>query len=137
MIRAWDVEAGRMYYALKTHTRGILQFEFHGNLSDDIVYMPYVGIRDEYARHIYDRDIIRLTGSAGVIVSEVEFGPNGACFEDNRQHMCRILQMSDKTRIHVLGNRYETPELLGMCGRFFTPEEAEMIADISVEEDDA
>ena len=79
----------------------------------DFPLMQYTGLKDKNGKEIYEGDIIKIFGSSPNHIEEIEWVDNGDWMGD-KQPLVGFIHHSAiyKQPIEVIGNIYETPELL-------------------------
>lgn len=121
-FRAWDKEYNKMYYnAERTYDFGlndsdIMEESFGGVLNNDnFIVMQYTGLADFNGKEIYEGDILQdIKGRIYKIIWD-EFlasfeSPDFYCsYQDEPK---RIFSEYAHTNMSVIGNIYETPDLL-------------------------
>jgi hypothetical protein len=104
-FRIWDSYKKEMVYG------GFqLWFDGHGELKDtppigaypNIELLEYTGLNDKHGKKIFERDIVKWYGPKGVYTQIVQWIDDEAMFLPN--HM--------KGEVEVIGNTYETPDLI-------------------------
>jgi hypothetical protein len=96
---------------LKNHPFGGLNC--FGSLlhSEEFVLMQYTGLKDKNGKEIYEGDIVAICGNDP---SLVEWRDNDSCFIFNNVMSVGFWSMrkDDEVQYNIVGNIYETPELL-------------------------
>ena len=118
-FRAWDKKKNDWFddeEFLYIGLNGNIIFDWNGEIMDDytdrIILMQYTGMKDVKGVEIYEGDIIREDiekGEPPIIVSVV--WKNGAFYGKERKHEPEYI-IQDFLNGEVIGNIYETPELL-------------------------
>ena len=130
-FRAWDKEGNRMmrwvdqiHWGNGSVIESIAQttpLESHKRKGDDIVLMQFTGLKDKNGKEIYEGDVVDLpitdTCAGGGCCSKWIEGKDG-----NSGHMRRVVEWDapnfyinphgSNSKVEVIGNIYENPELL-------------------------
>ena len=87
-------------------------------IGDDIELMQYTGLKDKHGKEIYEGDILRVILEKSSAIGEVKYDErtfecinDSFDMEDPQSVICDILDYRTDL-IEVIGNIYETPELL-------------------------
>jgi uncharacterized phage protein (TIGR01671 family) len=119
-FRAWDNEQKKMFRGEKEQFDDMLgfRFEYFGlDPEENVVYMQYTGVKDRRGVEIYEGDIISLqNGIAKIVVEWDEFTKyshqQGADDEYGYVGYEKCGYFGDITKGVIIGNKYESPELL-------------------------
>lgn len=142
-LRAWDKETNTMFDVVKIDFRYEAPYwvGYFGNphwgarnpKTDRLELIPFIGITDKNGKDIYERDILYCSswwwGTGFVYLNKGECGP---CSGDSVSSyiMAKDIDNPKKGASHnswngaeveVIGNIYETPELIGKHKRTPTP----------------
>ena len=125
-FRAYFNKYKRMIYNVGVVNENSILVDFNGDgdceymfLTNDITLMQYSGLKDKNGNEIYEGDVCRWTDPEafdGEIISDVfiarysdEFlkwiGENNNSYDD-------LYEFTDDRQLELIGNIYETPELL-------------------------
>ena len=126
-FRAYFNKYKRMIYNVGVVNENSILVDFNGDgnlehifLTNDIKLMQYTGLKDKNGNEIYEGDICRWTDSEafeGEIISDIfvvrysdEYlkwiGENNNSYDDD------LYYFRDDGELELIGNIYETPELL-------------------------
>ena len=92
-------------------TSSIWKFNlFDCTYKDDIILMQYTGLKDKNGKEIYEGDILKTVNG---FVTTVEYSRGMFCFDPvedkyNRHALFVLIPF----QIEIIGNIYETPELM-------------------------
>lgn len=112
-FRAWDKEDNKMYYnAERTYDFGlndsdIMEENFGGVLNNDnFIVMQYTGVKDKSGKEIYEGDIVECFKNELATVKFISgcFVLDSTSYTETFHNVCG--------KIKVIGNIYETPDLL-------------------------
>jgi uncharacterized phage protein (TIGR01671 family) len=119
-FRAWDKDHGKMRvpgtFAFYVGSSNGLAYDGHRNLYDGFSLMQFTGLHDKNGKPIYERDVVRE--DHGILeelilgpdrIAEVKWGTDGWVLGLEE---VRPLLASGWKFFEVIGNIYETPELL-------------------------
>jgi hypothetical protein len=116
-FRAWDPEAGQFASEIQIGTPNIaIEVKSMPNsfvLSNKTQWTQYTGLHDKNGVEIYEGDVVRICRSYGY-----GFLPKGATAEVSwsDSELCYFLRgsyrLTKNKQLEVIGNIYETPELL-------------------------
>jgi uncharacterized phage protein (TIGR01671 family) len=110
-FRAWDKKLNRMWTWEDIHeaeANGFITFLEMLEDKDRFVPLEYTGLKDKNGQEIYEGDVIKFSNGFYDDPYVVKF--DEGCFEANRHGMFRRLNECED--IQVIGNIYQTPELL-------------------------
>lgn len=120
-FRAWDKKENKWLFGYEYPNLGgfslvgevVLMGELSmlslNKLCDDVVFMQYVGKKDKNGKEIYEDDVCRFKNADYIIV----WSEQGMMFTPIMiKHTGHFLQAQDMDRCEVVGNRYQTPNLL-------------------------
>lgn len=116
-IRAWDDVAKRMSYSSTEQFDDMLGFRFDHFETDKPVYIQFTGLKDRDGQDIYEGDVLRLVLVDYAHVPEQIFVVSSDSFFEDvcyLQNISRFVEDSgsETDGIEVIGNIYESPELL-------------------------
>ena len=103
-FRAWD--DGNMYY---------FAVYWIDKYSEDTIIMQYTGLKDRSGKEIYEGDIVEIECECGHRDKmPVEWGYNGYRLKQIWSHRFPSgeLELQQLNRTEVIGNIYESPQLL-------------------------
>ena len=106
-FRAWDLENEKMILSYAHIGNAGRMYTIHHNSPEpEYIVMQYTGLKDASLKEIYEGDIVRFGSDPAeqIIFKDGAFRWGGD-FE-------YILQICEEYNIEVIGNIYETPELL-------------------------
>jgi len=111
-FRAWDKEKKIMYPPLSAHTAEHMSINFEGEIimRDDFYpkkfeLMQYTGLKDKNGKKIYEDDLLEFNNSGKYF--KVFWNERGGCWSVGQTVLGRA-----SASAKVIGNAYETPELL-------------------------
>lgn len=104
-FRAWDTVNKRFYSLVETRIA-----EMTHSAKDGVVYMQYTGIKDSKNREIYEGDLIKTTHNK--IIFTVSWADIACSFYLHSKDGNTFFTIIDKQHRTVIGNIYETPDLL-------------------------
>jgi uncharacterized phage protein (TIGR01671 family) len=139
-FRAWDKQLNVMWEPIALTKLLKYLFENMPNTTayteikkhfDDVVWLQYTGLTDKNGKEIYEGDLLRLTGwyykddgrsekQNFDIRCKVKYDNTVACFSlihidppGSHLKFFDVLLVSHDKEFEVIGNIYETPDLLG------------------------
>ena len=113
-FRAWHPGEKKMRYGVGTDGYGgiVLDTEYMGlkPLKGEAILMQYTELKDKNGKEIYEGDIVRgfCTGNYPAVI-ECD-APDGGY--NIRERDGEYMEIDSNTRIEVIGNIHENPELL-------------------------
>jgi hypothetical protein len=108
-FRVWDIKNKEYYYNFEFGDGDDGYFSF-GYLSENFIVQQFTGILDKNKKEIYEGDIIRYELGGKGRNAEVWWDEEFAMFCFDRDY--EFTFMDGAQNIEVLGNIYETPDLL-------------------------
>ena len=110
-FRAWDIDNQCFRYDF-TYPTDTLLGEDINQMPYNTLVMQYTGIRDKNEVEIYEGDIVREPNGRFPIISEIVYYPPS--FRQIGKTTNRVVEcLNCRTfRLEVIGNIYQTPELL-------------------------
>ena len=120
-FRAWTEEGKTMYYDVYPFKDGTLllsydEIAFDEVPASDFILMQSTGLKDKNGKEIYEGDIVRFTLTDGFNYVTNEDGvvtyKLGAFYVVNGLAEYLISDINT-SKVEVVGNKYENPELLG------------------------
>jgi len=120
-FRAWDKEANKMYddYVVHGVSIGSLWFQRESNKhlemgfkAENYELMQYTGLKDKNEVEIYEGDVVKDDIRIHSKNIEVFWSDNLAMFMVRRQEKWSEELHLISSRVEVIGNIYENPELL-------------------------
>lgn len=105
-VMDWDTEGNIIYIC---YSEGKYYLGYTKNDINDIIIMQWTGFRKN-EEDFYERDIVNDNGRLGVIRM---YNGMWVChyYLEEEFHYCPLVDIF--TRLKIVGNIYETPELLG------------------------
>ncbi|MBH0331468.1 hypothetical protein ABH14_16975 [Brevibacillus brevis] len=118
-FRAWDQEDKTMLYDIQRNN----QFSFHAPEFDYFLnhsvfkVMQFTGLRDKNGKEIYEGDLILSETYGYPIAIYWHDGDTGFYCHDHKGDEDDHLSMAEALSSEVIGNIYESPELLEVAER--------------------
>ena len=108
-FRAWDTD-NNLFVICEDHQIRQINNDYAG-LGNRYVYQQYTGLKDKNGKEIYEGDICRWPSKH---LSSIQWHEKRACFTSIAITQSKGVSRGGivPTHIEVIGNIYETPELL-------------------------
>lgn len=104
-IESWDLKYGGFY--VPPNSIGDCKFWFN----DDCEIMQYTGLKDKKINEIYEGDIVKIY-YLEINLHVIEFHKGMFGWFDYQNDFTIIAERNPETRIEIIGNIYQNPELL-------------------------